>query len=58
MPLFVGCYFVLVGYAIFCALDSYIDQWREESKETAKNVKELMRRVDSIEFLIKLYKKD
>ena len=51
-------YLALVGFAVYCTIDSYIDRWREESKETAKNVRAIMLRIEHIESLISLYKKD
>ena len=49
---------VYCGFVVYVWLDSRLKLWRDESKETATNVREILRRVESIESEIKLYQKD
>lgn len=42
-------YLVYCAFVIYCFVDSYIVQWREESHETASNVSDILSRLDSLE---------
>ena len=43
---------------VYVRLESYFELWREESKETAKNVREIMHRVERLESTVDLARKD
>jgi hypothetical protein len=48
-----GCYLAFVGFVAYCAIDSYINRWREQTKETAEGVRKILSRLDDLERTIR-----
>lgn len=46
------------GFIVYVKLDAFLESWRGESKETAKNVREILHRIDLLETRLDVSRKD